>query len=932
MKFVYTCILLLLTANLFSQDLTLSGTIKGAENSEALIGAYIFLQHPWGEEYKATTTGADGKFKFEEVYAGGYKLKVTYIGYQTYEQEITFSQNKDLGSILLEEGAVDLDQVVVKEKIPLAQQLEDTTQYNANAFKTLQDASAEELIEKMPGVLIEDGKVQAQGEDVKQVLVDGRPFFGNDPNAALKNLPAEVISQIQVYDQQSEQAQFSGFEDGETTKTINIITKPGMNNGKFGKVYAGYGYENKYQLGGNTNFFDGDRRISIIGQSNNINIQNFATEDILGVVGSTGRGGRRGGGRGRGGRRGGGGSSVNDFLVNANNGIATTNALGLNYSDKFGEKTEVTGSYFFNWTETDEEEILDRMFVSGRTNGQTYTESSNSNSTNSNHRINMQWRINLDSANRLTIRPKLNLQFNDGSSETIGETRSEETLLNFSNNEFTSDLVGATFSNQLNWQHKFKKRGRTFSISTQTEYSDNEGESNQYALNGFEKEELFENDTLDQFADLLTTGWKLSSRFSYTEPVGERSQLSIDYRNSWQKDESEQETFDFVDADEEYTALNEDLSSVFNNVYTTHQFGGGYRYSKGRELRIMLRGFVQHASLKSDELFPVEDQINRTYYSFLPMASLRYRFSRSSNLRFFYRANTDNPTVSQLQNVLNNSNPLDLSIGNPVLDQSVQHRLGFRYSNTNTTKATVFYFNVSGTYTKDYIGNSTYLRETDNPIFEELEFLPGAQLSQPVNLDGYYNLRSYLTYGMPLKNWKVNMNFDFNGSFTRTPGLLDEELNYANNSLVGGGLTLSSNISDKLDFTISSRSNFNQVNNSLAESVDERFLSQQSSFKLGWVLPLGIVIRTQLTHQYFWGLGEAFNEDYLLWNASIGKKIFKNQRGEISLSVFDLLNQNRKINRNVTDVYVEDIQTNVLQRYLMLKFQYTFLNYNAGRR
>ena len=187
-------------------------------------------------------------------------------------QEVIINQlEQNLGKLILKEGAVELDQVEVKEKIPLATQNGDTTDYNSSAYKVLPDANAEDLIRKMPGVVIENGKVQAQGEDVKEVLVDGKPFFGNDPNAALKNLPAEIISKIQIFDQKSDQANFTGFDDGETSKVINIITKVDMRNGQFGKAYAGYGLENKYQVGGSTNFFDGDRRISLIGQTNNIN-------------------------------------------------------------------------------------------------------------------------------------------------------------------------------------------------------------------------------------------------------------------------------------------------------------------------------------------------------------------------------------------------------------------------------------------------------------------------------------------------------------------------------------------------------------------------------------------------------------------------------------------------------------------------------------
>ncbi|RMG88665.1 MAG: TonB-dependent receptor, partial [Bacteroidetes bacterium] len=275
MKTFLTCFALFVMGNLSAQSFSIQGRILDDQSDTPLEGAHISLMHPWGEIYKTVLSGSDGRFALKGLSKGGYRLRISYIGFEDFEREVTLSgENADLGIIRLKEG-VQLSEVEIKGKIPMAEQRGDTTQYNASAFKTLPDASAEELVEKMPGMVIENGKVQAQGEDVKEVLVDGRPFFGNDPTAALRNLPAEVIDKIQVFDQKSDQANFSGFDDGETSKTLNIITRPNMRNGQFGKVYAGYGWDNKYQGGGNTSIFDGDRRLSFIGQLNNVNQQNF---------------------------------------------------------------------------------------------------------------------------------------------------------------------------------------------------------------------------------------------------------------------------------------------------------------------------------------------------------------------------------------------------------------------------------------------------------------------------------------------------------------------------------------------------------------------------------------------------------------------------------------------------------------------------------
>ena len=294
MKKAYLFIFLLIPCYLQAQKLTITGTVLDQEATSPLPGAHVQLLYPWEEEVQSTVTDDKGQFVLKEVEKGGYQLKISFLGYADLVQEVTLTnEDKDLGQLLVSEGSVNLDAVEVKEKLPLAQQNGDTTSYNANAFKTLKDATAEDMIKKMPGVIENNGRLQVQGENVGRVLVDGKEFFGNDPNAALKNLPSEVISKIQVFDQASDQAQFTGFNDGNTTKTINIVTKSGISNANFGKLYAGYGTDERYQVGGNTSFFDGNRRISIIGQTNNINRQNFASEDLLGVVGNNGRGGAR---------------------------------------------------------------------------------------------------------------------------------------------------------------------------------------------------------------------------------------------------------------------------------------------------------------------------------------------------------------------------------------------------------------------------------------------------------------------------------------------------------------------------------------------------------------------------------------------------------------------------------------------------------------
>ena len=301
------------------RPVTLTGFVYDQEQDTPLPGVNIVVRsiQDTTAQY-GVISNENGYFRLSIPEAGLYRIRMSFVGFApvVLERELLPGRNM-LGRLEMEQQTVGLDQVVVEGVQERVTQQGDTTIYNADAFKVNQDANAEDLIAKMPGIVVEDGTVQAQGENVRRVLVDGREFFGDDPRTALQTLPAEVIEKIEVFDRMSDQAQFTGFDDGNSEKTINIVTRPGMSNGQFGRLHGGYGSETRYSTGGNINIFNDDQRISFIGLSNNVNQQNFTTEDLLGVVGNVrnrgggfgGAGGRgggaRGGGRGFGGRPGG---------------------------------------------------------------------------------------------------------------------------------------------------------------------------------------------------------------------------------------------------------------------------------------------------------------------------------------------------------------------------------------------------------------------------------------------------------------------------------------------------------------------------------------------------------------------------------------------------------------------------------------------------
>lgn len=916
---IFSLLFCCFTTAMMAQNATVTGIILNEKTQDALIGANVTIQ---SEDYKnrGTVTDVNGKFVIENLPLATYQIEISYIGYENYDKELIIKdQNVDLGVILIKEDAVDLSEVEVVEQTLTAVQNGDTTQFNAKAFKVNPDANAEDLIRKMPGVVVQNGTVQAQGEDVKQVLVDGRPFFGNDPNTALKNLPAHIIDKIEVFDQQSEQAQFSGIEDDETTKTINIITKPETRNGQFGSVYGGYGTDNRYRVGGNLNLFNEDQRISILGQFNNINQQNFSSEDLLGVISSSSGSGR---GRGRG-RRGGGSSGASDFLVSQQDGISTTNAAGINYTDRWGEKVEVTGSYFYNQSDNASVETIDRTYTSTDTDADTYLEESFVNSINENHRFNLRLDYKINERNSLLWRPTISLQKNKGSENVFGQNFLNGIENSLSNYDFSSDLVGLNIGNEILYRHRFDKRGRTFLVNFNTQYSQSSGDS---FLQSETTDLTSSFSNLEEQQSLLdNSGWTYSGRVNYTEPLNEKTSLQFNYQMNYQLEEADKQTFDFEEATQDFTDVNTTLSNVFNKNYLAQNTEVGLRWrSNGWSVGTGVT--TQWADLKNMEVFPEDLMTERSFFAVLPNASIRYRMDKNNNFHFRYRASTDVPSVSQLQNVIDNSDPLQISIGNPDLEQAYQHQLSARYTKTNTEKSSTFYAGIRATFADNYVSDNTIVAQENSYLEGDILLQAGAQLIQPVNLDGYTNVQSFVSYGFPVSFLKSNLNLNLSGSYTQEPGIVDDVLNSANTAAIGAGITLGSNISEQVDFTFSTSGNLNQTHNTSNVSLDNSYYNQSNELQLNLIFGKDFVFRTNLNHQFYAGLADEFDQNYFLWNASIGKKIL-NSRAEINLSVFDILGQNTSLTRNVTSAYIEDVQTEVLQTYAMLNFRYNLQNF-----
>ncbi len=950
-----TALVFLGTLASWAQVPALDGRIVDAKNNRPMAGVHIrLILQSDTLRTNITSTDTAGMFVFEKIGKGDYAVEATYVGYVTLRKILTFGGPViHLGTLQLTQTAIPMKEVVVQGRIPPAVQKGDTTEYNAGAFKMNRDASAEDLVTKMPGVTIDNTGVKAQGENVQQVLVDGRPFFGTDPTLALRSLPSEVIDKVQVFDKLSDQAQLTGFDDGQSVKTMNIVTRRDRRQGEFGRLNGGYGTDERYIGSGNFNSFEGDQRLSLLALFNNVNQQNFSSQDLLGVSSAANQGGGFGGGGGgggafgQGGRRastgsnagrlgggggfiGGPGNSVNNFLVGQQSGVSNINSLGLNYADSLVRGMDMTGSYFYNYTDNQNPQTLNRQYIISSDSSSYYNEQSNAEQKNYNHRFNIRTDYSIDSSNSVIFTPQLYLQNNHSVNSVNGVNSSAGNIpLSSSENDNQTGTTGYTTQDHLIYRLKFPDRGRTLSVNVGYSGNRKQGDGFLSSLDTYYTGQSYGADTLNQHNGLLTTGYTLSTNLAYTEPVGTNGLIQINYSPSYTRNNSDNRTYNFNDLTGGYTDINPQLSNTFDNTYITNNVGAGYRFrSQGFNA---IAGFsYQISRLDDHQTYPFEQSLTKTFYDLLPNFMVNYQFSRRRTLRFFYRTSVTSPSVSQLQSAVDNTNPLLLTTGNPDLKQSYSHTLLTRLmlSNTDNAQSMLVFFYAN--YTEDYIGNSVVTAERDTILSGGVRLSPGTQLTSPVNLGGYWNLRGLCTYGFPVDFLESNLNLNAGLSYTRTPGIVNNLRNAANLVTFSPGLVLGSNISEDLDFTLSYTANLNAATNSVQSVTNNNYFSHTAGLRLSWIFLNGIVLRSDVNNVLYNGLSGGLNQNTVIWNISLGKKFFTDERGEFVMSVYDLLNQNKNINRTVTDTYIQDATTKVLTRYMMLTFTYTIRQYNGG--
>lgn len=944
--------LCLLTAALYGQTapapsrFTLQG--RAVDTSAApLASSTVMLLSPKDSSLVNFTRSDDkGAFTFKNLKSGTYVLKISFVGFIPYNFVVkpTGEAVIDLGALKLKPITRELMEVVVRTaKAPLTIR-GDTIEYNAGSFKVPPGSTVEDLLRKLPGVQVDpDGNIRAQGQEVKKITVDGKSFFGNDPKLATKNLQAESISKVQVYNDKTEQAKLTGVEDGKKEKTVNLELKEEFKKGGFGKVTAGAGPASngispRAEIKGNYNKFDSKRQFSVIGLGNNTNQQGLSFNDYQDFRGSNSFNWNDnadfGFSSGRYYSFGGDDDENLGIPINGGNGRGFSNnvAGGANYNYDT-KKTKLSSSYYYNQSRI--EINAQRNRESFLQNGSFQTgETSHQINFNGNHRISLRYEKAIDSLQTLIFIN--NTRMNNGNAFLFRRqalSRSDglpaagtlplyvPSTLDSSTNGSNAYQFGS--ANTVLYRLKFKKKSRSFAASATYQINTSDGNLDLNSRTQF-FQATSANEALRvirqaQATNSLRNEYKAS--LLYVEPFAKKFFWESFYNFSLRYDEVDRDVLNVGDVDR---TRNDSLSRYYKNNYTLNRLGSGIRYSfKGLNLSVGLAGqrFTLDGRYAPDQTSATFNRINRTFTTLVPNVSLNYDMKNNKYLYGGYDVNVRIPSSRDLQPIINNSNPLFINAGNPTLLPELQHNLNGGFSYFNPGSFTNLFMNLYGTY---YVNQIVY-----NQLIDPRTLVT---TTTPGNQTGGKNIGSYLSFGFPLKKTKATLNLNtqlnFGNNLTRINTILNETANQ--NYTVGTRLDLTP--TEWLTFYGNASIGRTNTRYSVNSGQNQQITNNTYSGDLNLKLPHDFYVNTSLNYRVFRNAQSGFDQRIPIWNASVYHILGKAKKAEIRLSSVDLLNRNVAVTQYAGQNYRQDERVNTLARYFLLSFTYNMRGVQAKMR
>ena len=910
------------------QTVSVSGRLFDNENNEGVIGAVIeVVPAAAPDKVRYYTSEYGGYFKIPALRAGSYRCVATFIGYE--DREFVFdvaSLPLDLGTLSMKTSSIGIETVVKEAVSTRTTMVGDTLRYNADAFKVATDAEVEALLRKMPGITVSDGKIEAQGEVVKQIYVDGTEFFGGNIQQVLQSIPAQAVEHIEVYNRLSEAAQITGVDDGEGGKVINIVTRQSLSNSSFGKVHIGCGYEPgaarniaskyKYTAGGSVNIFRGDARVTVMALANNLNKQNLTDDDM--AVGNSSNSSK----------------ASRQFTVNSQQGVASAEIFALNYSDKWGmrKRAKFEGNIFYNHLNAKNNFTIDRWYdTPAKIDTAHYDQFANPDNYTLKFRGRLEWKV--AKRQKLVIIPNAtytnNSSINRVDSTSLRWGESGYRWLPSGNDGWSHYYLVSAYAQ---YSYKFLRQGRTLLMVASVSHSDSDADRNYYS-NGAGR-------TSKISPELATIGYTYSRKFTDTETtniriqptyrdrIGRYSTINLSYRLQCQlrsRDLRAYATGEDYAIDDNAT-LNSKTSSSFDGKFMYHQAGGGYRYSRNRNW-FSLSASYQNSRLSNHNRW-TGDRTLRSYHHPVYNATLQWSFNRSNSLRLSCNSEVKAPSLWTMLDIYDVSNSQYLSRGNPDLKPFAEHNFFARYTNISALKGTTFMLMAKAQHIQDYIGTDiVYSPETIE--IDGKKYNP-IQLTMPVNLNGYWSYEGRASIGFPVKFLGSNLNISLGANYSTVPVVVNKSPDMMNNLTGYAKLVLGSNISENVDFTIDWRGAYS-TNKSALAVLNNDYFTHTASANVKVVLPLGFTLTTNATFTQYVGFTNGYNDCFTMWNIAVGKKVLR-RLGEVQLCVNDVLNQNTSFGRYVWTGYSQIRYNSTMSRYFLVRFTYNLRSFAGGSR
>jgi hypothetical protein len=925
--------------NSFAQSThDVSGTVVDSTKL-SLPGSSIKLISNGGDS-TISIADANGKFAFSGIKGTQMTLTISSIGFTAVKKHFALTNDNkpvDLGNIVMQLSTSMLNQVTIVGAANPITIKEDTVVYNASSYKVRENAPTEDLIKKLPGVDVDvNGNITTQGKQVTKVRINGKDYMGGDVQSATKNLPADIIENIQMIDDYGDQANLTGVKTGEPDKIMNITIRKDKNYGYTGQATAGDGEDalpksqgipnaNRYIGSLNVFTFNGDQQIAVQGSFNNTNVNTFS----FGSTGTRGGGGGGGGGFGAGGGGGfgggggrgnaGRGSFNSGSLITAQNGITDARSIGVNFRDQWGKNLSVYGSYSFADNTTSTTNNIFQQNTSS-TNPSQQTQYSLEKDENINHRFTWNMEYKPDTINYLKITPTFSYggtNTNEVDSVSLIQKQGITKYSSISNGDSQAPNYGITAL----YNHRFGHR-RNLSILVNASSAPTWSYQNPVYTYTAGTPTAPINQLINTYS--RTNSW--GTNLSYLEPLGKRSYLELNYAFNHSVTANNKET-DTLSTSNDYNR-SDLLSNQYNYTFTTNRIGLNYRFIE-KKYNYTLGLGVQPSVLDGDS--PLNDIItHKSTFNIIPTARFIYNFSRSKSFSVNYNGSNAAPTFTQLQPVVDYSNALYPVVGNPNLNPAFTNNVSIRYNNFSFATGDVFFANFSYQQVSNQVVTNTISSNSSNKI-----------LTQYLNADGYYNISGRLTYSKPWAQRKYSLTFNGTATYNNNVGYLtnltaldpltatqaDIDANRLKN--IGKNLVLTPELRFRVDLAniidaqVLTNYSINRTSNSVRSELNDG-LTNFRTWNVGlngknyfgdWVFSYDY---TKATNYGYASNIQVTNPNIL--NLYVERRFLKNKIATLRLSGFDLFNQNTGFTSVPTASSITQTRVNRLARYYLLTF------------